>query len=180
MTLIDQGKPRETAVSEAVTRTDTALAGRYSGSPLMERVMRTRDIVVEHSHLRKLVGFTYIHEKLDCTPDQAEKAVTRALQLYPSLREVKLFDAYRYYHIESLTGEELSAAVEMKRNYLRITKGQANRIGHNWEAVAEWFIDKFTSGARFWTQQHRVRGMDLEDQLALAQGSWRAEERGGA
>lgn len=160
VTFIEQEKPRNEAVSEAVVRTDKALAGAYSGSPIMERVMRTRDIVIEHSQLRKLVSFAYIHEKLGCTPDQSEKAVTRALQLYPSLRELKLFDAYRYYHCESLGGEELSAAVEMKKNYLRIAKGRANRIGHNWEATAEWFIDKFTSGARFWTQQHRDGGMD--------------------
>jgi hypothetical protein len=48
----------------------------------------------------------------------------------------------------------------MRRNYIRIAKGRANRIGHNWEAVAEWFIDRFTTGARFWTQNHRIGGMD--------------------
>ncbi len=160
ITWLEDGKPREEAIAEAVGRTEGALAGVQAGSPLMERVMRVRDIVVEHSQLRKLVGFTYLHEKLGCTPDQSERAVTRALQLYPSLRGVKLFDAYRYYHHESLGGEELDAALEMKRSYLRIAKGRANRVGHNWEAVAEWFIDRFTSGARFWTQSHREGGMD--------------------
>jgi hypothetical protein len=82
---------------------------------VMEKVMKTRDIVVEHSKLRRLVGFTYIHEKLDCTPDQAERAVQRALELYPSLHEVKLFDAYRYYHHVSLSGEELDAALGYSR-----------------------------------------------------------------
>ncbi len=160
ITWLEDGKPREEAIAEAVGRTEGALAGVQAGSPLMERVMRVRDIVVEHSQLRKLVGFTYLHEKLGCTPDQSERAVTRALQLYPSLRGVKLFDAYRYYHHESLGGEELDAALEMKRSYLRIAKGRANRVGHNWEASAEWFIDRFTSGARFWTQSHREGGMD--------------------
>jgi hypothetical protein len=28
------------------------------------------------------------------------------------------------------------------------------------EAAAEWFIDRFTTGARFWTQRHWDRGMD--------------------
>ena len=41
-----------------------------------------------------------------------------------------------------------------------MAKGRANRVGHNWEAVAEWFIDRFTTGARFWNQQHRKGGMD--------------------
>jgi len=160
ITWVDQSKPRESAILEAVARTERALDGVYAGSPLMERVMKVRDIVVEHSGLRRLVAFTYIHEKLGCTPDQTERAVKRAMDLYPSLREVKLFDAYRYFHHESLSGEELSAALEMKRNYLRISKGTANRVGHNWEAAAEWFIDRFTSGARFWTQNHRDGGMD--------------------
>jgi hypothetical protein len=160
LTWLDPSKARETAIAEAVTRTEGKLDGVSAGSPLMERVMRVRDVVVEHSRLRRLVGFTYIHEKLSCTPDQAERAVRRAMELYPSLRDVKLFDAYRYYYHESLGGEELDAAVEMKRNYLRLAKGRANRIGHNWEAVAEWFIDRFTSGARFWTQNHREGGMD--------------------
>ena len=35
----------------------------------------------------------------------------------------------------------LKAALEMKRNFIRVAKGRDNRIGHNWEAVAEWFID---------------------------------------
>jgi hypothetical protein len=48
----------------------------------------------------------------------------------------------------------------MRRNYIRIAKGRANRIGHNWEAVAEWFIDRSTTGARFWAQNHRIGGMD--------------------
>ena len=47
------------------------------------------------------------------------------------------FDAYRYFYHESLSEADLSAAVEMKRNYIRVAKGRANRIGHNWEAVAE-------------------------------------------
>jgi len=59
-----------------------------------------------------------------------------------------------------LSEEDLSAAVEMKRNYIRMTKGRDNRVGHNWEAVAEWFIDRFTTGARFWTQDHRTGGID--------------------
>jgi len=59
-----------------------------------------------------------------------------------------------------MSQEDLNAALEMKRNYLRIVKGRDNRIGHNWEAVAERFIDKFTTGAKFWTQNHRAGGID--------------------
>jgi len=79
---------------------------------------------------------------------------------YGDISELKLFDAYRYYHHTSLYGEELKAAISMKENYIRLAKGTANRVGHNWEAAADWFIDTFTQGAKFWTQKHRSGSMD--------------------
>ena len=160
ITWLDQDKPREQAIEEAIERTERALKGEVSSSPLMERVHRVRDIIIEHSKLRKLVSHSYLENALGCTPYQAEHAISRALQLYPDLKEVKLFSAYRYYYHTSLSGEELEAALEMKKNYIRKVKGRANRIGHNWEAIVEWFIDRFTTGARFWTQRHREKGMD--------------------
>jgi len=87
--------------------------------------------------------------------------MSRALQLYPDLKEIKLFNAYRYHYHTCIVEEDLHAAITVKENYIRITKGRANRIGHNWEAAAEWFIDKFTTGARFLTQNHRADKMDL-------------------
>lgn len=160
LTWLDGEKPREQALEEAIDRTEKALEGQASSSPLMWRVHRIRDIVLEHSKLRKLVSHTYLKNKLDCTPYQADHAVTRTLQLYPDLKETKIFNNFRYYYHSSLVKEDLQAAITMKENYIRMTKGRANRVGHNWEAVAEWFIDKFTTGARFWTQDHRTRGMD--------------------
>ena len=38
--------------------------------------------------------------------------------------------------------------------------GRANRVGHNWEAAAEWFIDEFTEGVKFWEQSHRTKRFD--------------------
>ena len=160
LTWLDPGVPRKRAVFEAVERTDAALEGRASSSPVMERVHRVRDVVLEHSKLRKIVSFTYILGRLDCSVDKAERAVVRCLQLYPDIKMLKLFDAYRYYHHASLDEKDLDAAVEMKRNYIRVSKGAANRVGHNWEAVAEWFIDQTTTGASFWSQSHRRGGMD--------------------
>jgi hypothetical protein len=160
ITWIDSDKPREQAIEEAIQRTEKALADRMSTSPIIERVHQIRDIIIEHSKLKKLVGFTYIHNKLGCTIYEAKHAMSRALQLYPDLRKIKLFKAYRYYFHISIAEEDLQAATTMKENYIRLTKGRANRIGHNWEAVAEWFIDKFTTGARFLTQNHRANKMD--------------------
>jgi hypothetical protein len=160
LTWIDQNKPREQAIEEAIQRTDKVLAGRNSTNPLIERVHSIRDMIIESTKLKDLISFQYMKSQLGCTENEIEKAADRALQLYPDLREVKLFNVYRYYHHASMGSEDLKAAIEMKENYLRIVKGRDNRVGHNWEAVPEWFIDKFTTGARFWIQKHRTDNMD--------------------
>ena len=160
ITWIDQKKPRDNALTEAIERTTQALQNMSATNPVIDRVHRVRDMIIEASRLRELVGFNYIHDKLACTEYQAEDAVARALQLYGDLLEVKLFGAYKYYYHQSLDANELKAAIKMKENYIRKTQGRMNRIGHNWEACVEWFIDKFTTGARFWTQEHRTQNMD--------------------
>jgi len=137
ITWLDPEKPRKEAIKDAVQRTNKAL-----------------------NQLRKLASFNYLENDLNCGHYKTEHALKRTLQLYPDLKEVKLFNIYRYYYHSNLAEEDLKAALEMKQNYLRIAKGRDNRIGHNWEAVAEWFIDKFTTGAKFWTQNHRTGGMD--------------------
>jgi len=160
ITWIDPNKPREQALEEAIQRTEKALAEKASTSPIIERVHMIRDIIIETTKLRDLVSFDFIQNKLGCTKYEAEGALKRALQLYPDLKEVKLFNAYRYYYHSSLSREDLNAAIVMKENYIRKTKGRLNRIGHNWEACVEWFIDKFTTGASFRTQSHRGNRMD--------------------
>jgi len=160
ITHIDPKKPRENALEEAIQRTSMALEGKASTNPLVHRVHLIKDLIFEATKLKDLISFNYIHEKLNCTEFEAGLAVSRALQLYPELREVKLFNAYRYYYHSSMSEEDLRAATSLKENYIRKSKGRDNRIGHNWEAVAEWFIDKFTTGAKFWSQEHRDKGMD--------------------
>ncbi len=160
LTWIDQDRDRDQALQEGIDRTTTALVKQSSTSPIIERVHRIRDMIIEASKLRDLVGFDYVQSKLECSEGQAEEAVRRALQLYTDLKEVKIFGAYRYFHHASLSDQDLKAAVGFKENYVRVTKGRANRIGHNWEGCVEWFVDKFTIGARFHTQDHRGNGMD--------------------
>lgn len=160
LTWIDYDKAREHAIEEAVQRTNKALSQRASTSPIIERIHFIRDQVIQSTKLRDLLSFEFIHNKLGCSEHEAEGAVARALQLYPDLKEIKLFDAYRYYYHASMTEEDLQAAKEMKQNYVRVLKGRANRIGHNWEGCVEWFVDKFTTGAHFWTQSHRGNSMD--------------------
>jgi hypothetical protein len=72
LTWFDRDLPRKQTIAEAIGRTDLALEGRASSSPLMERVHRIRDIILEHSHLRKLVGAMYIKNRLGCSQYEAE------------------------------------------------------------------------------------------------------------
>jgi hypothetical protein len=160
ITWIDPSMPRDKAVKEAIDKTEKALVNKESTNPTIQRIHRTRDLILQASRLRELVSFAYIWESLSCSKSEVEVAVDRALQLYSDLRETKLFKAFRYFYCDFMAEEELRAAIALKENYIRLTKGKANRIGHNWEAVVEWFIDRFTTGARFWTQNHRSQSMD--------------------
>lgn len=155
ITWINPSKQREQALEEAVERTNVTLANKASTSPIIQRVHMIHDIVIESTKLRDLASFEFIQNKLDCTQYEVNGALERAIQLYPDIQETKLFNAYRYFYHASMDEGELKAAIAMKENYIRITKGRDNRIGHNWEAVVGWFIDKLTGGANFWKQSHR-------------------------
>ncbi|MEP0826735.1 MAG: hypothetical protein HRF40_14770, partial [Nitrososphaera sp.] len=146
------------ALKQAVLRTNEALKNKASTNPLVHRVLAIRNLIVSETELGRVTSINQVKDMLKASDIEAESAIKRAMQLYPSIREVKLFDAYRYYYHESMNIEVLNASLEMAKNYIRISKGRANRIGHNWEACVEWFIDKFTIGAEFRTQNHRQNG----------------------
>lgn len=147
------------ALKQAVLRTNEALKDNASTNPLVQRVLAIRNLIVSETELGRITSVNQIKDMLKAATDtEAESAIMRATQLYPSIKETKLFDAYRYYYHESMNIEVLNASLEMAKNYIRISKGRANRIGHNWEACVEWFIDKFTIGAEFRTQNHRQNG----------------------
>jgi hypothetical protein len=160
LTWIDSNLPREDAIAGAVKRTDTALEGRAATSPTIERVYRIRDMILAATKTRDIVAQSYVARELGCSDHELETAIRRTLQLYPDLKELKLFNNYRYFYHASMSPEDLQAAIAMKENYIRIEKGRDNRIGHNWEAAVEWFVDKFTTGASFREQPHRTAGMD--------------------
>jgi len=160
ITWIDQEKPREKALEEAVEKTNRVLSQRASTNPVIERVHMIRDQIIEAAKLRDIVSFEFLQNKLGCSLYEAETAINRALQLYPDIKTIKLFNNYRYYYHASMPEEDLKAAIKMKENYIRKVKSRENRIGHNWEAAAEFFIDTLTTGAKFWTQKHRTKGMD--------------------
>jgi len=160
LTWLDPELPREEAIANAVKKTEKALQGQASTSPIIERVHRIRDLILAATKTRDIIGLPYIANDLGCSEHELEVAVDRAVQLYPDLKEQKLFNNYRYFYHSSMPQEDLQAATAMKENYIRIEKGRDNRIGHNWEAAVEWFVDKFTVGAAFREQPHRTAGMD--------------------
>jgi hypothetical protein len=160
LTWVDLQKPREKALEEAIARADQTLAEKSATSPIIERIHIIRDQIIEATKLRDLVSFDFLRKKLGCSEYEAEGAVARAMQLYPDLREVKIFGNFRYYYHNSLSEEEFHAAVALKENYVRVAKGRANRTGHNWEAAVEYFVDSLTTAAKFWTQNHRNGAMD--------------------
>ncbi len=67
ITWIDQEKNRDQALSEAVDRTNDALPHRETTNPVIERVHRARDIILEATKLRDLVSFNYLHNMLKCS-----------------------------------------------------------------------------------------------------------------
>ena len=152
LTWIDQDLPRDQAVREAFERTDKVILENPTSNTIHERIRLIRDQLLTSN---ELLSMSYLRNILHCDIDQAKRALRRARQLYPDIKQVKIFDKFAYYYLDSMKKEDLRANVEMKKNYIRIRFGRENRIGHNWEAVVEWFIDKFTEGAEFQRQNHR-------------------------
>ncbi|MCZ2808222.1 MAG: hypothetical protein O2V44_02590, partial [Candidatus Bathyarchaeota archaeon] len=152
LTWIDQDLPRDQAIKEAFERTNRVLLENPTSNTIHERIRLIRDQLLTSN---ELLSLTYLRRILNCDVDSAKRALKRARQLYPDIKQVKIFDKFAYYCLDSLRPEDLRANVEMKKNYIRIRFGRDNRIGHNWEAVVEWFIDKFTEGAEFQRQNHR-------------------------
>ena len=156
LTFIDQDKPRDTAVREAFERTDKMLLENPTSNTIHERVRLIRDQLLTTN---ELLSLSYMKSILGCDVDSAKRALRRARQLYSDIEQVKVFDRFTYYYLGNMKPEDLAANIEMKKNYIRVRFGKDNRIGHNWEACAEWFIDKFTEGAEFVSQNHR-KSMD--------------------
>jgi DNA-binding MarR family transcriptional regulator len=154
LTFIDQDLPRDKAVREAFERTNKALIENPTSNTIHERVRLIRDQLLTTN---ELLSLAYFRNALGCPIDKVKLAIKRARQLYSDIKEVKVFDKFTYYYYESMKPEDLAANIELKKNYIRVRFGRENRIGHNWEACVEWFIDKFTEGAEFVKQNHRQK-----------------------
>jgi len=160
LTWIDQDLLQDQAIKEAFERTEITLSKSANSSPIAARIHRIRGLLIEAARANEIRSPDYLRRELRCTNEEFEGAMKRTLQLYVDVRQVRLFDAYRYFHHDSFDPQVLSAVIKMKENYLRMTKGKDSRIGHNFEAAVDWFVDKFTPNARFRTQMHRTPKMD--------------------
>ncbi len=157
VTYLDASKSRSQAITEALQRTEMLLEGGSHVNPLAERIRLIRDEILKAKELKEIVGLPFLKQKLHCNEDQIRLALDRAMQLYKDeIHELKIFN-YPYIHHSSLSDEDLRIAIEDKKDYIRRVKGKDNRIGHNWEACVEFFVDKLTKGAEFLEQTHRSR-----------------------
>jgi hypothetical protein len=157
VTYLDASKPRDAAIAEALQRTDSLLEGGSHINPLAERIRVIRDEILKAKELKEIVGWSFLKQKLNCNEDQMRTAMDRAMQLYKDeIKELRIFNFPYCYH-SSLGEEDLRIAIEDKKDYIRRVKGKDNRIGHNWEACVEFFVDKLTKGAEFLEQTHRSR-----------------------
>jgi hypothetical protein len=157
VTYVDPNKSRETAIAEATERTDLLLEGGSRANPLADRIRMIRDELLKAKQLKEIVSLSFLKQKLHCSEDQMRISLDRTLQLYKDeIRETKVFN-FPYYYNSGIGDEDLKVAMEDKKDYIRRVKGRHNRIGHNWEACVEFFVDKLTKGAEFWEQTHRSR-----------------------
>ena len=95
ITWLDPSKPREEAIEEAIRRTEMALVERSNSSKVMQRIQIVRDQVIEASELNDLVSFEFLQNKIGCSEYELETALKRAMQLYPEIREVKIFNRFK-------------------------------------------------------------------------------------
>ena len=159
ITWVDASMGRDAGIRKALEVTSARLVGEEDANPFMVRIRLLRDSIVVASERKDLVSKDFLRRKIGCTQYELDTTITRAKELYADIVEVKLFGAYPHYHLTSLAGVDLAAAVQLKESYIRKVKGSANRQGHNFESAASWFVEKTTQGARFWKQNHRERGM---------------------
>ena len=77
--------------------------------------------------MKQIVSPGYFQQQLGCTHHELRHGLGKVMSLYGDLRELKLFDAYRYYYHISFSGEELKAAITMKENYITLAQYASRR-----------------------------------------------------
>jgi hypothetical protein len=159
ITWIDCTLGRDAGLRKAFETTSSRLIDEEATNPVIRRIRIIRDCVVTALMQKELVSKDLLRERLECSETELDTAVFRVMQLYPDIAQVKLFDAYPHYYLTNMDDADLSAAIQLRENYIRKVQGSANRQGHNFEAAVAWFVEKTTHGAKFRSQQHRGKGI---------------------
>ena len=159
VSIIDpEEKDRALALDEAIEACSKRLDEALADVPFVQKIKRFRDIVHESMRLGELVSFAFLRDELHCTQDQAEHLAKRAMQLHSTeIKETLVFGRRYFYHSE-MDPKDLGAALKMKEDYIRKSERRVNRVGHNFEACAEWMVERFSPpGTKFMTQNHRLK-----------------------
>lgn len=159
LTWVDCTLGRDAGIRKAIEVTSHRLIDEENRNPVVHRIRMIRDLIVAAAVHKEILSKDFLREKLGCTESELDRAILRTMQLYSDIVEIKLFDAYVHFYLTTIPDADLSASIQLRENYIRKTKGAANRTGHNFEATIGWFIERTAAGAKFWTQQHRGRGM---------------------
>jgi len=150
---------RDQAREEALAKTEKRFSEDAGSNVIGRRVMAIRDQIVTASSRRELVGFDFLRNHINCSEYQLKFGVEKMLQLYLDIKRVDVFKNPYFYSI-NFPEADLKAQIVLKENLIRQKKGRDNRIGHNFESVVEWYVEKQWKGAKFITQKHRDGTMD--------------------
>lgn len=145
--------PRPTALNNAMRRAETTLYVKGDGMPTVERAQRAHDEVTESLKLKTLVSVSAWRADLRLTDHELDNVVRRTLELFKDTCEVRIFGARYLYH-KDLPKGSLDAAIKMKENYTKLVSGAKNRIGHNWEACVDWYIQLVSPKEIEFREQH--------------------------
>ena len=159
VSLIDHEKEdRELALDGAIEACNKRVDEAMEALPFVQKIKRFRDIVHESMRLGELVSLSFVRDELHCTQDQAEHVVKRGMQLHSTeIKEIPVFGRRYFYH-SKMDPKDFAAALKMKQDYVRKSERRVNRVGHNFEACAEWMVEKFSPpGTKFMTQNHRLK-----------------------
>ena len=156
---LNQKLGRDQARAEALFRTEERFTEDAGSNIIGQRLMAIRDQIVTGTSRRELVGFDYLRNSIKCTGNQLKFAIDKMLKLYPDIIRIEIF-GQPYFYTNKFPAEELEAQKTLKENLIRSKKSRDNRIGHNFESVIEWYVEKQWRGAQFLTQNHRDKTMD--------------------
>ena len=165
ITALDNTGPMDTALAEAVERTERLLKNQPTKSPVLDNAQKTYHIITDLSLRKDIASTYYVQDRLGVNGHRLERVLEKTMELYPNIKKVSVFGnelgdyGYpHYYNTDHITKEHLAAAVKAKESYIIREKSGDHRRGHSLEGVIWRFLERALS-ARFLQQKHRTDGM---------------------